>query len=188
LELAAKLRAGAKLPDDAPKTLDVKIAGEPVPSCFPNGCHVAEVEIDPETGVVEVVKHSSVNDFGTVINPMLVEGQMHGGLVQGIGQIVMENVVYDGDGQPITGSFMDYAMPRAADVPSFVTDHHPVPATTNPLGIKGCGEAGCAGALVAVPNAIIDALSDYGIRHIDMPVTAEKVWRAIDAARAVGGA
>jgi carbon-monoxide dehydrogenase large subunit len=114
---------------------------------------------------------------------MLVEGQMHGGLVQGIGQIVMENVVYDGDGQPITGSFMDYAMPRAADVPSFVTDHHPVPATTNPLGIKGCGEAGCAGALVAVPNAIIDALSDYGIRHIDMPVTAEKVWRAINAAR-----
>jgi aerobic carbon-monoxide dehydrogenase large subunit len=183
LELAAKLRAGIKLPDDAPKTLDVKTASEPVPSCFPNGCHVAEVEIDPETGVVEVVKHSSVNDFGTVINPMLVEGQMHGGLVQGIGQVLMENVVYDGDGQPITGSFMDYAVPRAADVPSFVTDHHPVPATTNPLGIKGCGEAGCAGALVAVPNAIIDALSDYGIRHIDMPVTAEKVWRAINAAR-----
>jgi aerobic carbon-monoxide dehydrogenase large subunit len=183
LELAAKLRAGIKLPDDAPKTLDVKTASEPVPSCFPNGCHVAEVEIDPETGVVEVVKHSSVNDFGTVINPMLVEGQMHGGLVQGIGQVLMENVVYDGDGQPITGSFMDYAVPRAADVPSFVTDHHPVPATTNPLGIKGCGEAGCAGALVAVPNAIIDALSDYGIRHVDMPVTAEKVWRAINAAR-----
>src|SRR6266851_8184700 len=184
LELAAKLLAGVKLPDDAPKTLDVKVASEPVPSCFPNGCHVAEVEIDPETGVVEVVKHSSVNDFGTVINPMLVEGQMHGGLVQGIGQVLMENVVYDGDGQPITGSFMDYAMPRAADVPSFVTEHHPVPAATNPLGIKGCGEAGCAGALVAVPNAIIDALSDYGIRHIDMPVTAEKVWRAINAARA----
>jgi aerobic carbon-monoxide dehydrogenase large subunit len=183
LDLAAKLRSGIKLPDDAPRTLDVKIASEPVPSCFPNGCHVAEVEIDPETGVVEVVKYASANDFGTVINPMLVEGQMHGGLVQGIGQVLMENVVYDDEGQPITGSFMDYAMPRAADVPSFVTDHHPVPATTNPLGIKGCGEAGCAGALVAVPNAIIDALSDYGIRHIDMPVTAEKVWRAINAAR-----
>src|SRR5262252_9102554 len=183
LELAAKLRAGVKLPDDAPKTLDVKIASETVPSAFPNGCHVAEIEIDPETGVVEVVKYSSANDFGTVINPTLVEGQMHGGLVQGIGQVLMENVVYDGDGQPITGSFMDYAMPRAADVPGFVTAHHPVPATTNPLGVKGCGEAGCAGALVAVPNAIIDALSDYGIRHIDMPVTAEKVWRAINAAR-----
>jgi carbon-monoxide dehydrogenase large subunit len=111
---------------------------------------------------------------------------MHGGLVQGIGQVLMENVVYDGDGQPITGSFMDYAMPRAADVPSFVTEHHPVPAKTNPLGVKGCGEAGCAGALAAVPNAIIDALSVYGIRHIDMPVTAEKVWRAIREARAPG--
>jgi carbon-monoxide dehydrogenase large subunit len=186
LELAAKLRGGAELPDDAPKTLDVKIASEPVPAAFPNGCHVAEVEIDPDTGVVEVVKYASANDFGTVINPMLVEGQMHGGLVQGIGQVLMENVVYDQDGQPITGSFMDYAMPRASDVPSFVTEHHPVPATTNPLGVKGCGEAGCAGALVAVPNAIIDALSEFGIRHLDMPVTAEKVWRAIRAARAGG--
>ena len=183
LELSAALRAGIELPDDAPKTLDVKLASEPVPSAFPNGCHVAEVEIDPETGVIEVVKYSSANDFGTVINPMLVEGQMHGGLVQGIGQVLMENVVYDGEGQPITGSFMDYAIPRAADVPSFVTEHHPVPATTNPLGIKGCGEAGCAGAMVAVPNAIIDALSEYGIRHIDMPMTAERVWRAINAAR-----
>jgi len=183
LALAAKLRAGLALPDDAPKTLDVKLASEPVPSAYPNGCHVAEVEVDPETGVVEVVRHTSANDFGTVINPMLVEGQMHGGLVQGIGQVLMENTVYDADGQLITGSFMDYAMPRAADVPSFVTAHHPVPAKTNPLGVKGCGEAGCAGALVAVPNAIIDALSDYGIRHIEMPVTAEKVWQAIKAAR-----
>jgi carbon-monoxide dehydrogenase large subunit len=145
---------------------------------------VAEVEIDPDTGVTRVVKYVSANDFGTLINPMLVEGQMHGGLVQGIGQVLMENTVYDGDGQPITGSFMDYAMPRAGDVPSFVTEHHPVPAKTNPLGVKGCGEAGCAGALVAVPNAIIDALSEYGIRHLDMPVTSEKVWQAIKAARA----
>jgi len=183
LELAAKLRTGLKLPDGAPNTLDVKIASAPVPAAFPNGCHVAEVEIDPDTGVVEVVKCASANDFGTVINPMLVEGQMHGGLVQGIGQVLMENTVYDHDGQLITGSYMDYAMPRAADVPSFVTAHHPVPAKTNPLGIKGCGEAGCAGALVAIPNAIIDALSEYGIRHIDMPVTAEKVWQAIKAAR-----
>jgi carbon-monoxide dehydrogenase large subunit len=112
-----------------------------------------------------------------------VEGQLHGGLVQGIGQVLMEDVVYTEDGQPITGSFMDYAMPRAGDMPSFVTGYHPVPATTNPLGVKGCGEAGCAGAMVAVPNAIIDALSPLGIRHIDMPVTAEKVWRAIREAR-----
>jgi len=183
LDLAEELRAGIKLPDGAPKSLDVKLASEPVPSAFPNGCHVAEVEIDPDTGVVEVVRYASANDFGTVINPMLVEGQMHGGLVQGIGQALMENTVYDAEGQLITGSYMDYAMPRAADVPGFVTAHHPVPAKTNPLGIKGCGEAGCAGALVAIPNAIIDALSDYGIRHINMPVTPEKVWRAIRSAR-----
>lgn len=184
LELAARLRSGMALPDGTPATLDVKLATEPVPSAFPNGCHVAEVEIDPETGVVEVVKYTSANDFGTVINPMLVEGQLHGGLVQGIGQVLMENVVYSDDGQPLTGSFMDYAMPRASDMPSFVTGYYPVPAATNPLGVKGCGEAGCAGALVAVPNAIIDALSEYGIRHIEMPVTAEKVWRAIKAAGA----
>jgi carbon-monoxide dehydrogenase large subunit len=183
LDLAAKLRSGIALPDGAPKTLDVKLASEPVPSAFPNGCHVAEVEIDPETGVVEVVKYTSANDFGTVINPMLVEGQLHGGLVQGIGQVLMEDTVYNEEGQLITGSFMDYAMPRAGDMPGFVTGYHAVPATTNPLGIKGCGEAGCAGALVAVPNAIIDALSEYGIRHLDMPVTAEKVWRAIRAVR-----
>ncbi|MBO0750542.1 MAG: xanthine dehydrogenase family protein molybdopterin-binding subunit [Bradyrhizobiaceae bacterium] len=183
LELAARLRSGG-LPEGTPASLDVMLASEPVPSAFPNGCHVAEVEVDPETGVVEVVKYTSANDFGTVINPMLVEGQLHGGLVQGIGQVLMENVVYSDDGQPLTGSFMDYAMPRAGDMPSFITGYYPVPATTNPLGIKGCGEAGCAGAMVAVPNAIIDALSEYGIRHIEMPVTAEKVWRAISAARA----
>ena len=184
IALAAKLRSGATLPEGVPSSLDVKLASAPVPSAYPNGCHVAEVEVDPETGAVEVVRYTSMNDFGTVINPLLVEGQLHGGLVQGIGQVLMENVVYDGSGQPLTGSFMDYAMPRAADMPNFVTGHHPVPATTNPLGVKGCGEAGCAGALVAVPNAIIDALSEYGVRHIEMPVTTEKVWRAIAEARA----
>jgi carbon-monoxide dehydrogenase large subunit len=167
-----------------PTSLDVKLASEPVPAAFPNGCHVAEVEIDPETGVIEVVKYASANDFGTVINPLLVEGQMHGGLAQGIGQALMENTLYDEDGQPITGSYMDYAMPRASDVPSFVTEHHPVPAKTNPLGIKGCGEAGCAGALVSVMNAVVDALSEFGIRHIDMPATPERVWQAIKRAQA----
>ncbi len=184
LDLAAMLRSKPKLPEGMPASLDVKLASEPVPSAFPNGCHVAEVEIDPETGVIAVVKYSSANDFGTVINPLLVEGQMHGGLVQGIGQALMENTVYDQDGQPITGSYMDYAMPRASDVPSFVTAHHPVPAKTNPLGIKGCGEAGCAGALVSVMNAIVDALSEYGVRHIDMPATPERVWQAIRRAQA----
>jgi carbon-monoxide dehydrogenase large subunit len=184
MELAEKLRSQVNLPDGMPTSLDVKLASDPVPAAFPNGCHVAEVEIDPETGVIEVVKYASANDFGTVINPLLVEGQMHGGLVQGIGQALMENTVYDEDGQPVTGSYMDYAMPRACDVPSFVTEHHPVPAKSNPLGIKGCGEAGCAGALVSVMNAVVDALSEYGIRHIDMPATPERVWQAIKRAQA----
>ncbi len=131
-----------------------------------------------------MVKYTSVNDFGTVINPMLVEGQIHGGVVQGIGQVMLERTVYDADGQFLTGSFMDYCLPRASDAPDFVTAHHPVPAKTNPLGVKGCGEAGCAGALTSVSNAIVDALSDYGIRHIDMPATPERVWQAIRAAPA----
>jgi len=182
LELAERLRAGLALPDDLPKSLDVKHATDPIPSAFPNGCHVAEVEIDPQTGVVEVVKYSSVNDFGTVINPLLVEGQIHGGLVQGIGQALMEHTVYDENGQLLSGSYMDYAMPRANDAPDFVAVSHPVPAKSNPLGTKGCGEAGCAGALVCVVNAIVDALSEYGITHIDMPATPESVWSAIQKA------
>ena len=184
MELAEKLRSGMKVPEGMPQSLDVKLASEPVPSSFPNGCHVAEVEIDPDTGVIEIVKYSSVNDFGTVINPLLVEGQIHGGLVQGIGQALMENTVYDADGQLLTGSYMDYALPRAQAAPDFVTEHHPVPCTTNPLGTKGCGEAGCAGALVSIMNAIVDALSEYGIRHIDMPATPERVWRTIQEAKA----
>jgi carbon-monoxide dehydrogenase large subunit len=182
MELADKLRAGAKLPPDSPQTLDVSHVSNGQPSAFPNGCHVAEVEVDPQTGVIEVVKYTSVNDFGTVINPMLVEGQIHGGVLQGIGQAMLERTVYDDDGQFLTGSYMDYCLPRAVDAPPFETVHHPVPAKTNPLGVKGCGEAGCAGALTSVMNAIADALSEYGIRHIDMPATPEKVWQAIRAA------
>jgi aerobic carbon-monoxide dehydrogenase large subunit len=182
MELAEKLRAGVTLPDNVPKFLDVKHVTEAIPSAFPNGCHVAEVEVDPATGVVEVVKYSSVNDFGTIINPLLVEGQIHGGVVQAIGQALMETTAYDSDGQLLTGSYMDYAMPRAPDAPMMGVASHPVPAKSNPLGVKGCGEAGCAGGLTSVMNAIVDALSEYGIRHIDMPVTAEKVWRAIQVA------
>ena len=188
MDLAAKLRAGAKLPADAPQSLDVAHVSNGMPSAFPNGCHVCEVEIDPQTGVIAVVKYTSVNDFGTVINPMLVEGQIHGGVVQGIGQAMLERTVYDGDGQFLTGSFMDYCLPRATDAPPFVTAHHPVPAKTNPLGVKGCGEAGCAGALTSVMNAIADALAEFGIRHIDMPATPEKVWQAIRGARTMKAA
>lgn len=182
MELAKRLHDG-KVPDGVPDSLDVDHTSDPVPSAFPNGCHVAEVEIDPETGVVQIVRYSAVNDFGTVVNPMLVAGQLHGGVVQGIGQALMEHVRYDESGQPITGSLMDYALPRAEDVPDMTIGDHPIPATTNPLGSKGCGEAGCAGSLATVVNAVLDALSDYGIKHIDMPLTPERVWRAIQEAK-----
>jgi len=183
LELAQKIRRGLALPADGPQSLDVSLISQTIPSAFPNGCHVAEVEIDPETGVVEVVSYVSVNDFGTIVNPLLVEGQIHGGVTQGLGQVLMEVTAYDADGQLLTGSYMDYAMPRAGDAPSFRFASHPVPATTNPLGVKGCGEAGCAGALTSLMNAICDALSEYGIRHIDMPATPQRVWQAITAAK-----
>ena len=184
MELAEKLRSGINLPEGTPSTLDVRHVSEgPGGATFPNGCHICEVELDPETGIIEVVKYASVNDFGTVINPTIVEGQLHGGVIQGIGQAVMEMTAYDEDGQLLTGSFMDYALPRAADSPQVLVVHHPVPATTNVLGVKGCGEAGCAGSLTSVMNAIVDALSEFGIRHLDMPATPYRVWRAIQEAR-----
>jgi aerobic carbon-monoxide dehydrogenase large subunit len=182
IELARRLREG-KMPEGVPSSLDVDHTTEGVPSTFPNGCHVAEVEIDPETGIVQIVRYTGVNDFGTIVNPMLVAGQLHGGVAQGIGQALMECVSYDSSGQPITGSFMDYAMPRAGDIPVMAVGDHPVPAKSNPLGTKGCGEAGCAGSLSTIVNAVIDALSDFGIAHLDMPLTPERVWRAIQDAR-----
>ena len=139
------------------------------------------MEIDPDTGETKVARYTMVNDFGVVINPMLVEAQAHGGIVQGIGQVLKESTSYDADGQVLTGSYMDYAMPHALDVPFFAAGSHPVPAKTNLLGAKGCGEAGCAGSLPAVMNAIVDALSDRGIRHVDMPATPEKLWSLLHA-------
>src|SRR4051812_29141148 len=184
MELAEKLRSGLKVPAGVPNSLSVKhVSNEPIPSVFPNGCHVAEVEIDPDTGVVEIVKYNSVNDFGTIINPLLVEGQVHGGVVQGIGQALMEKTAYDADGQLLTGSYMDYAMPRAGDMPEIGFESHPVPAKLNPLGVKGCGEAGCAGALTSVMNAVVNALSDYGVTNIEMPATPERVWKTIQEAK-----
>jgi carbon-monoxide dehydrogenase large subunit len=183
MELSRMLRAGLALPPELPDSLDVQHVMESTPSAFPNGVHIAEVEIDPDTGVVAVVKYSMVNDFGVIVNPLLVAGQAHGGVVQGIGQALMERTVYDEDGQFLTGSFTDYALPRASDAVSFQIASHPVPAKTNPLGAKGCGEAGCAGSLPAVMNAVVDALSEYGIRHIDMPATPFRVWQAIRQAR-----
>ena len=185
LEIAARLHAGYKPPSDAPQSLDVHMTHDVTSvSMFPNGCHVAEVEIDPETGQVEVVKYVSVNDFGVVINPLIVAGQVHGGVVQGIGQALFEASVYDEEtGQLLSGSFMDYALPRAGDAPMIEVVSHPAPAKTNMLGVKGCGEAGCAGALPSVVNAVVDALSEVGVRHINMPATPYAVWRAIQDAK-----
>jgi carbon-monoxide dehydrogenase large subunit len=185
MALAEWLRT-ADVPEDLPRTLDVKHIFKGVPSAFPNGCHIAEVELDPDTGTLVIVRYAAVNDFGVLVNPMLVAGQAHGGIAQGIGQALTEMVVYDEDGQLLTGSYMDYGLPRASDLPSFGFESHPVPARTNPLGAKGCGEAGCAGSLPAIMNALIDALSEFGITHIDMPATPLKIWQAIQDARAAG--
>ena len=167
-----------------PTSLDTDHVGDtPVPNAFPNGCHIAEVEVDPETGHAQVVRYSAVNDLGTVINPLLVEGQIQGGAVQGLGQALMEQAVYDSDGQLVTGSFMDYAMPRAHDVPMIAVASHPVPTKSNPLGAKGCGEAGTSGGLPAVANGVVNALADLGIRHIEMPMTPARIWQAIEEAK-----
>jgi carbon-monoxide dehydrogenase large subunit len=151
---------------------------------FPNGCHVCEVEIDPETGATRVLRYVVVDDVGTVINPLTLAGQIHGGVAQGIGQAFTEQLLYDErSGQLLTGSFMDYGLPRADEVCSFEMEENPVPTKTNPLGVKGAGEAGNVGALAAIMNAVVDALAPLGIAHIDMPATPEKVWRAIRAKR-----
>jgi carbon-monoxide dehydrogenase large subunit len=156
-----------------------KVIAAPSAPTFPNGCHVCEVEIDPETGRCSIVQYCVVDDVGRIVNPKLVKGQIHGGVAQGVGQILRENIAYDDDGQLLTGSFMDYGMPRASDFPDIICESNEVLTPTNPLGVKGAGEAGTVGALPAVVNAIVDALSPCGVEHIDMPVTSEKIWRAI---------
>jgi carbon-monoxide dehydrogenase large subunit len=150
---------------------------------YPNGCHVCELEIDEETGEVEILHYSVVDDVGTVINPLLLHGQVDGGIAMGIGQILMEDIKFDEQGQILTGSFMDYAMPRAGDMTGFHVESNPVPTKTNPLGVKGAGEAGCVGAMPAVANALVDALSVLGIKHVEMPATPEVLWKAIHRAR-----
>ena len=150
---------------------------------FPNGVHVTEVVIDPETGVVTTDRYTVVDDFGNLINPMLAEGQVHGGVAQGIGQAVQERVVYDEDGQLLTASFMDYALPRATDLPNITFMSEPVPSTANIMGMKGCGEAGTVGALAAISNAVQDALWEHGVRQADMPFTPHKVWELLNGDR-----
>jgi carbon-monoxide dehydrogenase large subunit len=164
--------------------LDETAFYDPTNFTFPAGTHICEVEVDPDTGAVQVVNFAACDDFGNVINPMIVEGQVHGGLAQGIGQALLEACVYDNEsGQLLTGSYMDYAMPRADDLPSFKVATKVTPCTHNPLGVKGCGEAGAIGAPAALMNAVHDALSAVGVKSIDMPATPHRVWSAIQAAK-----
>ncbi|HKU70989.1 MAG TPA: molybdopterin cofactor-binding domain-containing protein, partial [Burkholderiales bacterium] len=168
---------------DLAKSKPVSVAAEgKFGSTYPNGCHVAEVEIDPATGVTEIAAYYAVDDIGKVINHTVVEGQLHGGVVMGAGQIFGEQVVYDrGTGQLLTGSFMDYCMPRAGLVRGIKGEEHPTPSKLSPLGVKGVGESGCTGSLPALANAVMDALRPLGIGHLDMPLTPSRLWHAIDA-------
>jgi carbon-monoxide dehydrogenase large subunit len=157
---------------------------DPANFTFPAGSHICEVEIDPETGITKVVEFTAVDDFGNIINPMIVEGQVHGGLAQGIGQALIEGCVYDREsGQLLTGSYMDYAMPHAHDLPSFNLAYEVTPCTHNPLGVKGCGEAGAIGAPAAVMNAVVDALAPLGIRDVEMPASPQRIWNALQEAK-----
>lgn len=165
------------------ETLDTRETTALNPITYPNGCHVAEIEVDPATGRVNIDRWSVVDDFGRVVNPLFVESQVHGGIVQGVGQALLEHGIYDEDGQLVAGSFMDYGMPRADDVPYFTFNREEIPCQSNMLGTKGCGEAGCVAGPPVVINGIIDALSDLGVTTIDMPATPQAIWRAINAAQ-----
>jgi carbon-monoxide dehydrogenase large subunit len=187
MDLRAVARAAvdpANLPEGMAPGLDSYVFNQLDKFTFPNGCHIAEVEIDPETGLVSLERYIVVDDYGRLINPMLTSGQVQGGVAQGIGQALLEHTVYDaGSGQLLSGSLMDYALPRADDLPSFDITLAELPTAANPLGVKGSGQAGCIAAPQTIINAIVDALSPLGIDHIDMPATPERVWRTIRAAR-----
>jgi len=186
LDLAQRARAAQDLPDDLPEELaggldNVADFTSPQMS-FPNGCHVCEVEIDPQSGTVEVVGYAAVDDVGNIVDETIVDGQLHGGVAQGLGQVLGEHVVYGADGQLVNASFMDYVMPRASTMPEMRTAHHSVPCTNNPLGVKGAGESGVAGALPSGMSAVIDALRSRGIGHLDLPASPARVWAALNAA------
>jgi aerobic carbon-monoxide dehydrogenase large subunit len=179
-EVARHARELDDLPEHFTNGLDTVAEFVSSGMSFPNGCHVCEVEIDRETGEVEVVGYVAVDDVGVILNEPIVEGQIHGGIAQGLGQVLGEQVIYDETGQLQTASFMDYRMPRAADFPELRLAHHVVPCATNPLGVKGAGESGVAGALPAAMNAILDALGQEGIEDFDMPASPARVWEALN--------
>tara|TARA_B100000700_G_scaffold331692_1_gene467146 strand:+ start:6170 stop:8503 length:2334 start_codon:yes stop_codon:yes gene_type:complete len=179
VEIADAGKKLENLPSEIIANLDTVVDITHENSTFPNGSHVCEVEVDPETGKIEVIGYFAISDYGRVMNPALLEGQVHGGVAQGIGQALYENTVFSKSGQLTSGSFLDYCMPRADDLPNYFVDFNEVPCKTNPLGVKGAGESGCIASLPAVMNALHDALASEGVKHIDMPATPERVWRAI---------
>jgi carbon-monoxide dehydrogenase large subunit len=178
-EIAAASYRAAKLPPGTEPGLVSTYFWEPPNFTFPFGAHIVVTEVDRETGAVEIKRYVAVDDCGKVINPMLVDGQVHGGVAQGLGQALYEQAVYDENGQLVTGELTDYAVPKASMVPRIETEHTETPTPVNPLGIKGVGEAGTIACSPAVVNSVVDALSPLGVRHIDMPLTPEKLWRII---------
>jgi len=183
-ELAVASKDASRLPAGMEPALAHALDFNQGDATFPFGAHVAVVEVDTETGKVTHVRHVAVDDCGRVLNPLLVAGQQHGGIAQGAAQALWEAVTYDEDGNPTSANLMDYAMPSAAELPSFEASHTETPTPLNPLGAKGIGESGTIGSTPAVHNAVVDAVSHLGVRHIDMPLTAQKVWSAIRSARA----
>ena len=179
-EAARLARDPANLPEGVKPGLDAYHLFARERGTFPNGCHAAEVEVDPDTGVVTLLRYVAIDDFGVIVNPMIAAGQVHGAVAQGVGQALLERAVYDPDtGQPLTGSFMDYALPRADDLPSFELAFQGIPCATNPLGVKGLGEAGAIAAFPAVINAVLHALAPRGVTRLDGPATPQRVWRAL---------
>ena len=187
-ELASEAYVAKNLPEGLEPGLEASSFFEPSNFTFPFGTHIAAVEVDPDTGSVTIERYVAVDDCGPQINPLLVEGQVQGGIAQALGQVLFERTVYDENGQLLTGEFMDYAIPRAADIPEYVLGSTETPTHVNPLGIKGVGEAGTIGAAPAIANAVMDALAPLGIAHLDLPLTPDKVWQAIRNARHVSSA
>jgi carbon-monoxide dehydrogenase large subunit len=177
--LASEAYVAKNLPDGLEPGLEASTFFEPTNCTYPFGTHVVAVQVDRDTGEVKFVKYVCVDDCGPQINPLLVEGQVQGGIAHSLGQVLFEQAVYDENGQLLTGEFMDYPLPRASDIPEYIMGHTVTPSPSNPLGIKGVGEAGTIGATPAIANAVIDALSPLGVRHLDLPLTPEKIWKAI---------
>jgi carbon-monoxide dehydrogenase large subunit len=181
-EVASAAVFNRNLPEELRGSLQATGVIDSRVSSFPYGCHVAEVEIDIETGQVTLARYTAIDDVGRAVNPMIVEGQTHGGIAQGVGEALMERCIYDPSGQLLTASFMDYAMPRATDLPMFETAISEVPSATHPLGLRGGGEGGITPALGVIANAIVDGLLELGVTHVELPATPERIWRAVQEA------